>query len=79
MTLTNDRRRFTVELSDRLDKELDDLAADLGKKKSDLLRLAIEYLLAANEAKSDGYKVGAWMKDADGEIKSTREFVGLKS
>lgn len=79
MTLVNDRRRFTVELSDRLDKELDSLAQDLGKKKSDLLRLAIEYLLAANEAKNEGYRVGAWINDDAGDIKSTREFLGLKS
>jgi predicted transcriptional regulator len=79
MTPTTDRRRFTVELSDRLDKELDQLADNLGKKKSELLRLAIEYLLAANEAKNDGYRVGAWMSDSDGDVKSTREFLGLKS
>ena len=73
-----DRRRFTIELSNRLDAELEELANKLGRKKSELLRLAIEYILAADEAKSAGLKVGAWQQDESGNIESTREFIGIR-
>jgi predicted transcriptional regulator len=78
MSELKDRKRFTIELSNRLDNELEELSEKTGRKKSELLRLAIEYILAAQEAKEEGLKVGAWSIGDSGELQSTREFLGIR-
>lgn len=69
------RVRLTLDLSKRLNNEVERLAQANGTSKADVLRFAVEFLAAATAAKADGMHVGAWT-NKDG-IRSEREFIGL--
>lgn len=71
----NARVRMTLDLSKRLNEQLERLAAERQISKSDIVRFAVEFLTAADEAKRDGMSVGAW-KDEEGTRKELR-FIGL--
>lgn len=71
----NARVRMTLDLSKRLNEELERLALTRQISKADILRFAVEFLAAADRAKQEGMQVGAW-KDEDGARKE-REFIGL--
>lgn len=67
------RTRLTLELSDRLNAHVEELAKDLDVSKADVLRLGVEALLAAGRAKRDGMIVGAWKEDAGRRVE--RQFL----
>ncbi len=69
------RVRMTLDLSKRLNDEIERLAAERQISKADILRFAVELLSAADRAKRAGMLVGAW-KEEHGTRKE-REFVGL--
>lgn len=69
------RVRLTLDLSQKLNKIVDRIAAENDTSKADVLRFAIEFLGAASDAKKAGMHVGAWT-EADGNRRE-REFVGL--
>jgi hypothetical protein len=71
----NARVRMTLDLSKRLNDEIERLAAARQISKADILRFAVEFLSAADRAKQSGMTVGAWT-DSAGKRKE-REFVGL--
>ena len=70
------RVRLTLELSQRLNAEVERLAAARQTSKADILRIALEFLSAAESAKSSGMHVGAW-RERNGERTSERVFVGI--
>jgi hypothetical protein len=72
----SERQRLTVDLSAQLSAELDQLAAETGRTKADLLRLGVDFLSRANAARKEGMKVGAWVEDSDHNVRKEREFVG---
>ena len=69
----SERFRMTLDLSPRLNAELERLAEDKGTSKADILRFAVEFLAAAQHWKSQGMSVGAWSDNPRRE----REFIGL--
>ena len=74
---TSNRVRLTLDLSKDLHKELDKIGAETGKSKSELMRLAIDFLLRAQDAKEDNMHVGAWKEDKEQNSRIEREFIGL--
>jgi hypothetical protein len=70
------RVRLTLDLSQKLNAIVEKIAAENGTSKADVLRFAIEFLGAADNAKRDGMRVGAWEETSDGNRRE-REFVGL--
>ena len=77
MSSTGERIRFTLDLSEKVNEELDRLASKTGKNKSELLRLGLDYLLRADRARSEGMLVGAWKDDEKKGVRHEREFIGL--
>ena len=71
------RYRMTLDLSPRLNAEVERLAESIGATKADVLRAAIEFLSIADAARADGMHVGAWLDDAKSGQRKEREFVGL--
>ena len=71
----NARVRMTLDLSRRLNEQLEKLAAERQISKADILRFAVEFLTAADQAKRAGMNVGAW-KDEQGTRKEL-QFIGL--
>jgi hypothetical protein len=71
------RYRITLDLSPRLNAEVERLANSIGITKADVLRSAIEFLSIADAARSDGMHVGAWIDDPESGQRKEREFVGL--
>ena len=69
------RSRLTLDLSGKMASEISKYAEKTGKTKAEVLRSAIELLLAADDAAAENYRVGAWKQE--GEIRSEREFIGL--
>jgi hypothetical protein len=67
--------RLTLDLSKKLNTEVEHLAQANGTTKADVLRFAIEFLSAATAARRAGMHVGAW-SEADGKRRE-REFIGL--
>lgn len=69
------RVRMTLDLSTRLDADVERLAAARQTSKADILWFAVELLTSAMAAKEAGMTVGAWL-DGNG-TRVEREFVGL--
>ena len=68
--------RMTLDLSQKLNNEVESLAVSNGTTKADILRFAIEFLSSATAARRAGMHVGAWSDDPDGKRRE-REFIGL--
>jgi hypothetical protein len=68
--------RLTLDLSQKLNAEVEELAQLNGTTKADVLRFAIEFLAAATAARRAGMHVGAWSEDTGGKRRE-REFIGL--
>ena len=73
----SDRVRLTVDLSTHLNDELDQLAAETGRSKAELLRLGIDLLAKARDARQKDMTVGAWKENSETGARHEREFVGL--
>lgn len=50
--------RFSVTLSDDLDREIDKAVSETGSNKNEILRKALQLYLAARDGKKDNLKVG---------------------
>ena len=70
------RARLTLDLSQRMNADVERLAEKNNTTKADILRFAIELLTAADKAKDSGMNVGAWSEDSAGNRKE-REFIGV--
>lgn len=70
------RVRLTLDLTKKLNTEVERLAQESGTSKADVLRFAVELLSAASDAKEAGMRVGAW-KERDDGVRSERIFVGI--
>ncbi|MCR8549604.1 ribbon-helix-helix domain-containing protein [Salipiger sp. P9] len=69
-----EKYRFTVDVNKALAEEIEKLARETGKPKSEVFRLAINLLAHARDARDKrGMTVGAWSDD--NETKS--EFIGF--
>lgn len=66
--------RLNVVLSDELNREIDEAAAESETNKSDVLRKALQLYLAAREGKQRGLKLGLV---EPGSNKLETEIVGL--
>jgi len=77
MSSTSKKIRLTVDLSTSINDHLEQLVSQTGKPKSELMRLAIDFLLRAQAAKKDDMHIGAWKDDKDNHVRIEREFVGL--
>lgn len=71
----SERVRITLDLSPRLNAEIERLAGERATSKADIIRFSVELLTVAERAKAAGMSVGAWL-DVDG-LRREREFVGL--
>ena len=71
-----ERARLTLDLSHRLNADLERLASENGMSKSEVLRFGLELLAAAHKAKREGLNVGAWKDDPATGTRLEREFVG---
>lgn len=71
------KSRLTLELSSKLNAEIERMAQERGESKVDILRDALALMITANEASSEGFKVGAWKTDDDGNIVERQRFVGI--
>lgn len=65
--------RFNLVLSDDLNKEIDEVAAEAETNKSDILRKALQLYLAARDGQKRGLKLGL----AESGTTLTTEIVGL--
>lgn len=72
-----DKVRITVDLSKSLNDHLEQISKDTGRSKAEILRLSIDFLLRANQAKHEGMTVGAFKFDPEKNTRVEREFVGL--
>lgn len=72
-----DKVRLTLDLSEAIYKQLEDIGEETGKTKSELMRLAIDFLLRAQDARHEEMTVGAWKEDKANRVRIEREFVGL--
>jgi hypothetical protein len=70
-----ERVRMTLDLSARLNGEVERFCEERGMTKADALRLGVSYLLKAERAREEGFTVGAWK--VDGNTRIEREFAGL--
>lgn len=68
--------RLTLDLSQRLNTEVEKIAQEQGTTKADVLRFAIEFLSAATEARNQGMSVGAWKDDPNGNRREL-QFIGI--
>jgi metal-responsive CopG/Arc/MetJ family transcriptional regulator len=71
----NSKFRFTVDVSRRLADEIEKIAAETGRSKAEVFRLAIELLSTARDARDEGMHVGAWEERPD--QRREREFVNF--
>lgn len=71
----NAKYRFTVDVSQRLAGEIERMAAETGRTKAEVFRLAIELLSTARDARKEGMHVGAWTETP--ESRREREFVNF--
>ncbi len=71
----NSKFRFTVDVSRRLADEIEKIAAQTGRSKAEVFRLAIELLSTARDARDEGMHVGAWEDRPD--QRREREFVNF--
>lgn len=69
------RTRLTLDMSERLNTAIEAYAAAHGLTKADVLRNAVEFLLKAERATSEGMTVGAWKDDQKMNRRIEREFV----
>lgn len=72
-----DKVRLTLDLSGSLNAQLDSIAQETGKTKAELMRLALDFLLRADEAQKDDMTVGAWKNDEENHLRIERQFLGL--
>lgn len=70
-----ERARVTVDLSKKLNDKLGDIADELGTTRADLVRTALELLIAAKGARDQGLVVGAWGTSADKQTRIEQLFV----
>lgn len=73
----SEKTRLTVDLSDSLNRRLEEIVAETGKSKADVLRMSLDFLLRASEAKREKMIVGAWKDDPENNLRIEREFIGL--
>ena len=66
--------RFSVTLSDDLDREIDKAVSETGSNKNEILRKALQLYLAARDGKKDNLKVG--LVDSKSNVLKV-EIVGL--
>ncbi len=69
--------RLTLDLSSVINDELDELSRTTGKSKSELMRLGIDILLRAQQAKAENMNVGAWRDDSETRTRLERVFLGI--
>ena len=72
---TQSRSRLTLDLSTRMTAALNSYADKHGISKAEVLRKAMELLVASESAVADGLKVGAWGTTDNHRVE--REFVLL--
>lgn len=68
--------RLTLDLSQKLNAEVEKIAQLNATTKADVLRFAIEFLAAATAAKRAGMNVGAWSEGPEGNRRE-RVFIGF--
>lgn len=71
------RIRMTLDLSKRLNEVAERIANEKQTTKAEVLRFALEFLSAAENAKQAGMHVGAWSERNEDGTRVEREFVGL--
>ena len=64
----SERVRMTLDLSHRLNATIERMAEQRQQSKADVVRAAIAALAAAEQAKSEGFSVGAWSEDRAHEL-----------
>lgn len=72
----SERVRMTIDLSTRMNGEIERVAEASAISKADVIRLSIALLSEALKCKAEGMHVGAW-RDSDGQRSVEREFIGL--
>lgn len=72
------KARLTLELSAKLNAEIERMAKERGESKVDILRDALALMITAQEATKEGFKVGAWKTNSSGQYEHQR-FVGIKT
>ncbi len=71
------RVRMTLDLSQRLNDVAERIAKNKQTTKAEVLRFALEFLSAAENAKESGMHVGAWSQNDTDGTRVEREFIGL--
>ena len=71
------RIRMTLDLSRRLNDVAERIAREKQTTKAEVMRFALEFLSAAENAKESGMHVGAWSERKEDGTRIEREFVGL--
>ena len=74
---SQEKVRLTLDLSTNMNDYLEDMSRKTGKTKSELLRLAVDFLVRAQRAKEEDMLVGAWKDDPKARVRVEREFVGI--
>jgi predicted transcriptional regulator len=72
--MTQQKYRFTVDVSEGLADEISKISEQTGKSKAEVFRSAIELLSRARAARRAGMHVGAWDDTAEGK-RVEREFM----
>ncbi len=73
----SDKARLTLELSAKLNAEIERMAKERGESKVDILRDALALMITAQEASREGFKIGAWKTNENGQYEHQR-FVGIQ-
>lgn len=67
------RVRMTLDLSTRMNETLERMAARQGRTKTDVIRIALELFFSADEAREEGFTVGAYRET--GTLREERVFI----
>lgn len=69
------RSRLTLDISQRMNESIERLAEKEGVSKADVIRRAIELLIAADTSRNEGFTIGAWKEESG--LRTERVFVLL--
>jgi hypothetical protein len=69
------RIRYSVDLPCQVDAQLEQMAAEKGMKKSELLRSALKMLMKLDQLEKDGFDTGGWKTDGLGNRETVQLLV----
>ena len=66
------RVRYTVEVTDKIDKQLEAIAAERDTSKAELIRTAAKLITEWDRLEREGFSVGGWKPNDSGGVDTER-------